>query len=80
MKANDIKNICPTFPHFGINYRDAKCINGYLWDIANGMLYAGSDAPCPFCNTEEYLEWLGDEYSEEEKKIHLDFLNKKHNS
>lgn len=24
---------CPEFPFFGASYSDARCINGYLWDL-----------------------------------------------
>jgi hypothetical protein len=24
---------CPEFPFFGASYPDARCINGYLWDL-----------------------------------------------
>jgi hypothetical protein len=56
------KQICPEFPHFGARYPDACCIDGYLWDldkVEDGKLYGGGDDPCPFCNTEQYLEWAG---------------------
>lgn len=57
-------NQCPEFPHFGASYPDARCHNGYLWDLDSndgddGLLYNGGDDPCPFCNTEAYLEWAG---------------------
>ena len=45
---------CPEFPFFGASYPDARCINGYLWDLdkcdENGNLYGVGDIPCPFCN------------------------------
>ena len=47
------------FPHFGASYPDATCIDGYLWDLdsyENGFLTIGGDDPCPFCNTEKWLE------------------------
>ena len=47
------------FPYFGASYPDAACIDGYLWDLdsyENGFLTIGGDVPCPFCNTEEWLE------------------------
>lgn len=55
---------CPEFPHFGAHYPDARCINGYLWDLdkyEDGHLYGGGDDPCPFCKTEEYIKWATDE-------------------
>lgn len=53
-------NPCPEFPYFGATYPDARCINGYLWDLdkvtAEGGLYTtGDNPPCPFCNMEEYI-------------------------
>lgn len=53
-------NACPEFPGFGASYPDATCIDGYLWDLdsgEDGMLSHGGENPCPFCNTEEYMEW-----------------------
>lgn len=53
------------FPHFGANYPDARCCDGYLWDMDSwdeslgGFTIGGSD-PCPFCNTEEWLKGVLD--------------------
>ena len=47
------------FPFFGASYPDAKCIDGYLWDMdsyENGLYTIGGDDPCPFCNTEEWVK------------------------
>lgn len=48
------------FPHFGADYPDAVCIDGYLWDLDSGgpgePLTIGGDDPCPICNKEEWLE------------------------
>ena len=51
------------FPYFGASYPDAHCIDRYLWDMdsgesdENGIYYTiGGDEPCPFCNTDEWLE------------------------
>lgn len=51
------------FPYFGASYPDARCIDGYLWDMdsgesdENGSYFTiGGDDPCPFCNTEEWLD------------------------
>lgn len=51
------------FPYFGASYPDARCIDGYLWDMDSAediggeqYLTIGGDEPCPFCNTEEWLE------------------------
>ncbi|HEY1201091.1 MAG TPA: hypothetical protein VGE79_08930 [Niastella sp.] len=66
--AAKLNNNCPEFPHFGVSYPDARCIDGYLWDLdkcENGQLYGGGDDPCPFCNTEAYKEWCGWEDADE---------------
>jgi hypothetical protein len=58
------KQQCPEFPHFGAKYPDAACIDGYLWDLDSyeaGHLMIGGDHPCPFCNSEEYIEMYLDE-------------------
>ena len=47
------------FPHFGASYPDAHCIDGYLYDmdsVENGFYTYGGDDPCPFCNTEKWLD------------------------
>lgn len=55
------KQPCPEFPFFGATYPDARCIAGYLWDLdrcnEKGELYGGGNIPCPFCNTEEFIEY-----------------------
>lgn len=60
---------CPEFPFFGASYPDARCINGYLWDLdkcdENGNLYGEGDIPCPFCNTEKFIEY--DPFSKEDE-------------
>lgn len=55
------KEDCPQFPFFGATYPDACCINGYLWDLDShdsdlGGLTSGGEHPCPFCNTETFLQ------------------------
>lgn len=58
------KQQCPEFPYFGARYPDATCIDGFLWDLdkcENGQLYGGGDDPCPFCNTETFIEQNEDE-------------------
>lgn len=53
------KEPCPEFPFFGARYPDATCIDGYLWDLdkyEDGHLYGGGEEPCPFCNTDQFLE------------------------
>lgn len=53
---------CPEFPFFGASYPDAICCDGYLWDLDSydsevGGLTIGGDVPCPFCKTEEFIEY-----------------------
>lgn len=58
------KQACPEFPYFGAWYPDATCVDGYLWDLDkydNGMLYGGGEEPCPFCNTEYFIEYHEDD-------------------
>lgn len=55
-------------PHFvGAHYPDARCIDGYLWDLdsgsGDGFLDHGGDVPCPACNTVEYIDWTGNRAS-----------------
>lgn len=55
----DMSRPCPEFSHFGARYPDARCIDGYLWDMdsdENGYLTSGGDDPCPYCNPDKYLE------------------------
>lgn len=57
-----IKHPCPDFPFFGASYPDAICCDGYLWDLDSydsevGGLTVGGDVPCPFCKTEEFIEY-----------------------
>lgn len=60
---------CPEIPFFCTCYPDARCINGYLYDLDNcdedGNLYYPSETvPCPFCNKREFIESYGwDEYN-----------------
>lgn len=55
------KKQCPEFPFFGASYPDARCVDGYLWDLdkvnEKGGLYGEGDTPCPFCNFEEFVEF-----------------------
>lgn len=49
--------------HFGAQYPDAVCIDGYLWDLdsggiddeGNSYLDAGGEMPCPSCNSKRYV-------------------------
>jgi hypothetical protein len=53
-------------PHFGAPYPDARCIDGYLWDLDSGdgqYLTIGGDVPCPACNTIEYIRCSGSQPS-----------------
>lgn len=48
------------------HYPDARCIDGYLWDLDSGdgdFLTSGGDVPCPACNTMEYLAYAGNQPS-----------------
>lgn len=55
-------NNCPEFPYFGAKYPDATCIDGKLWDLdkcdENGLYSSGDNPPCPFCNTEAFIEHI----------------------
>lgn len=57
-----MKKQCPEFPYFGAKYPDATCIGGILHDLDKcddeGNLYEqGDNVPCPFCNTESFIEY-----------------------
>ena len=61
-KEKTVINSCPNFPFFGATYPDATCIDGELWDLdkceGSGMLYSsGDNPPCPFCNTEAFIDY-----------------------
>ena len=59
MKRKIEQKQCPEFPFFGASYPDARCIDGFLWDLdkctEDGNLYGGGEEPCPFCNTKLYV-------------------------
>lgn len=82
-------NQCPEFPFFGASYPDARCVDGQLWDLDkcddNGLYSSGDNPPCPFCNTEAFIDYHTDiddkelwemnndeSLSEEDKKEILD--------
>ncbi len=82
-------NQCPEFPFFGATYPDARCVDGHLWDLDkcddNGLYSSGDNPPCPFCNTEAFVDYHTDiddkelqdmnndeSLSEEDKKEILD--------
>ena len=50
----------PRISIFWASYSDACCVRGYLWDLdkcnEQGELYGEGDIPCPFCNTEAFIE------------------------
>lgn len=55
-------NTCPEFPFFGASYPDARCVNGFLFDLdscdGDGNLYdKDENIPCPFCKTEDFIEY-----------------------
>lgn len=53
---------CPEFPYFGATYPDATCVDGFLWDLddcdENGLLSNWDNPPCPFCNTDAFIEHI----------------------
>lgn len=58
------QNQCPEFPFFGAPYPDARCIDGYLYDLdscdENGnFYYTAEKIPCPFCNKNEFIKSFG---------------------
>lgn len=68
-------NSCPEFPFFGATYPDARCINGYLQDMDDcdneGNVYLSHEEqhPCPFCNTEEFMQ------QQKDNEADLDVVN-----
>lgn len=86
----DNKQQCPEFPHFGAHYPDAACIDGFLWDLDSnneeGLLTHGGDDPCPFCNTEAFIEHhIGEEIdgvweglTREKIVAHIDWLKERY--
>ena len=50
--------------HFGANYEDTCCIEGYLWDLDSGDedgLTSGGEIPCPQCNLDQWLRHTHEE-------------------
>ena len=78
--SNTNQTTCPSFPHFGAPYPDAQCNDGYLWDLDkvgdDGLLYGGGDDPCPFCNTEAYIEFYLDEVAGYTRELILSHIEK----
>ena len=68
------------FPHFGADYPDAVCIDGYLWDLDSGepggLLTIGGDDPCPVCNTEKWLKEVMDSELFESEEAALEWVEK----
>lgn len=69
-EMSENKKPCPEFPYWGASYPDAYCVDGKLQDLdycdENGNLYdKGEDVPCPFCRTEEFIEY--DPFSKEDE-------------
>lgn len=65
------------FPHFGANYPDARCIDGYLYDLDSGgpgEPLAGGVDPCPVCNTEKWLERVMENEEFETKEDALAYI------
>lgn len=53
---------CPEFPYFGAIYPDARCIGGYLYDLDDcdekgNLIERNNGIPCPFCNTDAFIEY-----------------------
>lgn len=88
------KNNCPEFPFWGASYPDACCIGGKLYDLdycdENSNLYDKCETvPCPFCKTEEFIEYdhfgkvdeicdeLMEDDSSEQYYIHIDEAKEK---
>lgn len=47
--------------HFGANYPDGGCADGYLYDLDGDGPSSNDTQPCPKCNTAEYLrDWKQD--------------------
>lgn len=69
-------NQCPEFPFFGASYPDATCINGFLWDLdkcdENGLISSGDNPPCPFCNTEAFIDYHTDIDDKELEEMNKD--------
>lgn len=64
VSSSAVNHQCPEFPFFGATYPDATCIDGHLWDLdkcdENGLISSGDNPPCPFCNTEAFVDYFTD--------------------
>jgi hypothetical protein len=71
-------NSCPEFPYFGAKYPDARCIDGYLWDLdkcdEKGLYSTGDNPPCPFCNQENFLKQHEHDDGFDREKM-IEFIN-----
>lgn len=69
-------NQCPEFPFFGASYPDARCVDGQLWDLDkcddNGLYSSGDNPPCPFCNTEAFIDYHTDINDKELEEMNND--------
>lgn len=84
LAMTDKKQQCPEFPFFGATYPDARCIEGYLWDLDsddNGFLTKGGEDLCPFCNSENLIQQLIDdgEGDKQELEFYRNLFWNKHN-
>lgn len=69
-------NNCPEFPFFGATYPDARCIDGFLWDLdkcdENGLYSSGDNPPCPFCNRISFVDYFTDLSDKEVEEMKTD--------
>lgn len=67
---------CPEFPFFGASYPDARCVDGELWDLdkcdENGLYSSGDNPPCPFCNTDAFIDYHTDIDDKELEEMNKD--------
>lgn len=72
--SKELKQSCPDFPFFGAKYPDATCIDGKLWDLdncdENGLISSDDNPPCPFCNTDAFLNYIVDTDEKDLADIH----------
>ena len=70
------------FPYFGACYPDARCCDGYLWDMDSwdeslGGMTIGGDNSCPVCNTDEWLKGVvGEDAEFETQEDALEYVEK----
>lgn len=71
------KNSCPEIPYFGASYPDSTCIDGYLYDsdkYEDGMFTGGPQCPCPFCNTDAFIDHEQDDDIGETREFLLEWI------